>query len=266
MQMKSWFLLFLLVPSSFSFFGQDLVFNEIDKNFLTGKFNYCNDPSFVEVGREYSFRQVYLNAAVYEAFVEMACAAESEGINLKIVSGTRSFEEQKKIWEKKWSQLHNIDPQDRIKEILEFSSMPATSRHHWGTDIDLNSVEASYFESDKGKAEYQWLTKNAGRFGFYQVYNNAASGRTGYSEEKWHWSYMPLANFFLRAYNEQVNYKDICGFEGAELAEQFSLIAFYVNGISDSAIPKALAVLTAQRHFTDQLPDQPQDILQLPGE
>lgn len=266
MRIKNKILLYLLIFSGISVFGQNLYLKEIDKDFLTGKVNYCNDSRFVEVAKQYSFRQVYLNATVYEAFVEMACAAESEGINLKIISGTRSFEEQKKIWEKKWNYLQDLDPQDRIKKILEFSSMPASSRHHWGTDLDINSVETSYFETEKGKAEYQWLTKNAGKFGFYQVYNTTASGRTGYSEEKWHWSYMPLANFFLRAYNEQINYSDICGFEGAELAEQISLIAFYVNGISDSAIPKALAVLTAQRHFADQLTNQPKDRLQLQGE
>ncbi|MFM9004881.1 MAG: D-alanyl-D-alanine carboxypeptidase family protein [Flavobacteriales bacterium] len=41
---------------------------------------------------------------------------------------------------------------------MKFSSMPGTSRHHWGTDIDLNSVEPSYFLSGKGLLIYQWLS------------------------------------------------------------------------------------------------------------
>ncbi|UJH91388.1 M15 family metallopeptidase [Antarcticibacterium sp. 1MA-6-2] len=251
--MKSWLLIYLLLLINMNLFGQSLFFKNIDKEFLTGKINYCEDARFMRVGKEHSLRQVYLNPTVYEAFIKMADAAKFDGLDLRIVSGARSFEEQKIIWEKKWQSLPDTVPQDRIKRILEFSSMPATSRHHWGTDIDINSVESSYFTSEKGIAEYQWLINNAGKFGFYQVYNNQASGRTGYSEEKWHWSYMPLANFFLRAYNEQVTYADILGFEGADLAEEFSLIASYVNGISTVAIPRAVAVVTAQRLTIDQL-------------
>ena len=32
----------------------------------------------------------------------MHAAAKKDGINLQIVSGTRNFEEQKGIWERKW--------------------------------------------------------------------------------------------------------------------------------------------------------------------
>ena len=50
--------------------------------------------------------------------------------------------------------------------------MPSTSRHHWGTDIDLNSLNNSYFSSGKGLKEYDWLTTNANHYGFYQVYTD----------------------------------------------------------------------------------------------
>ncbi|NJK84501.1 MAG: M15 family metallopeptidase [Saprospiraceae bacterium] len=43
------------------------------------------------------------------------------------------------------------NPQERALKILKYSSMPGTSRHHWGTDIDLNSFSNSYFEQGEGK-------------------------------------------------------------------------------------------------------------------
>ena len=42
---------------------------------------------------------------------------------------------------------------------------------------------------------FQWLKKNAADFGFHRPYTSEASrDNKGYAEEKWHWSYVPLAN------------------------------------------------------------------------
>jgi len=117
------------------------------------------------------------------------------------------------------------------KKILEYSSMPSTSRHHWGTDIDINSLESDYFKSGKGKLEYEWLTKNEPKYGFYQVYTSKKNGRTGYSEEEWHWSYLPLANIYLSKYNTLIKLNDIKGFKGFESARKIDVIKDYVNGI-----------------------------------
>ena len=82
---------------------------------------------------------------------------------------------------------------ENAKKILLYSSMPSTSRHHWGTDIDINSLEPSYFEYGRGKIEYDWLVKNGAKFGFCQTYSDFAKNdrSSGYQEESWHWTYMP---------------------------------------------------------------------------
>lgn len=133
---------------------------------------------------------------------------------------------------KKWNEHKNIEPIERAKKILEYSSMPSTSRHHWGTDIDINSLDNSYFTKGKGKKEYEWLVKNANDFGFYQVYTNKNNGRKGYNMEKWHWSYLPLANKYLNYYNKNIKYKDIKGFNGSKFAKKLNIIKDYVNGVS----------------------------------
>ena len=114
-----------------------------------------------------------------------------------------------------------------------YSSMPMTSRHHWGTDIDLNSLNNSWFEEGEGKKVYDWLQAHAHDFGFYQPYTNKSlNNRTGYEEEKWHWSYMPLAGPYLDFYNKHVTNEDITGFEGSGLAPQIDMVGNYVNGLS----------------------------------
>ena len=202
------------------------------KDFILGKFDYKNDSSFVKINTNHSSKIIYLNKVVYDAFKKMHRSAKKDGINLIVISGTRNFYEQKSIWERKWNKYKNLEPLDRAKKILEYSSMPTTSRHHWGTDMDLNNFNNSYFEKGKGKKEYEWLLKNANDFGFYQVYTNKENGRTGYNLEKWHWSYLPLASRYLNYYNKHITYLDISDFKGSELAEKAKMITEYVNGIS----------------------------------
>ncbi|WP_400078483.1 M15 family metallopeptidase [Winogradskyella sp. R77965] len=207
----------------------------ITKVFVLGKFEYRVDTTFTKVNSEHSAKTLYLKKEVYSAFLDMLNAAKQDGIVLKILSGTRNYKEQKAIWERKWNMYNNLKPLERAQKILEYSSMPSSSRHHWGTDLDLNSLSNSYFSSGNGKTVYDWLNANANDFGFYQVYTQKDSGRTGYNLEKWHWSYLPLASKYLEFYNDNITYKDINGFIGSELAIDLNIIEDYVNGISNKA-------------------------------
>ena len=109
--------------------------------------------------------------------------------------------------------------------------MPGTSRHHWGTDFDINSLETAYYTSGKGAKEYAWMKAHASEYGFCQVYNYK-SNRTGYNDEPWHWSFMPLSSRFLKMYVESVSYQDITGFKGSASALEIEVIRNYVQGIS----------------------------------
>lgn len=209
---------------------------QITKNFVLGKFEYRNNKDFVRIDIKHASKTIYLQKQVYKSFIKMFTAAKKENVSLKIISGTRNFREQKAIWERKWEKYNKLSPIDRAKKILEYSSMPNTSRHHWGTDIDINNLENSYFIKGKGKKEYDWLITNANNYGFYQVYTSKINGRTGYNEEKWHWSYLPLASEYLKFYNENIQYQDIKGFKGYENAIQARMINDYVNGVSKKII------------------------------
>ena len=148
-----------------------------DKNILIGKTRPSTNKNLVSIDPMLASRAgMYMHRYAYEAFKKMHSAAASDGINLFIVSAFRSFGHQRRIWENKWNGKQLLDgnifapqisdPVERAREILKFSAMPGTSRHHWGTDIDLNSVEGSYFEQGEGKAVYNWLVRNAPSFGF----------------------------------------------------------------------------------------------------
>ncbi|WP_200799214.1 M15 family metallopeptidase [Tenacibaculum agarivorans] len=205
----------------------------LTKSYVLGQFDYTKHQDFVKIPKEFSSETRYLRREVFDMFHKMATKAQKEGIILKIVSATRNFSHQKRIWDYKWNDKYKSFPRnERALKILEYSSMPGTSRHHWGTDLDINDLEDEYFLKGKGKKEYAWLCKNANSFGFYQVYTSKKQGRTGYNEEKWHWSYVPLSSIYLKFYNQNVTHQDIKGFQGSHFAKDIDMITNYVNGIN----------------------------------
>jgi D-alanyl-D-alanine dipeptidase len=202
---------------------------------LLGKFNPAKHSGFQLIESRYSGKSdIYLRKEAYEAFKRMHAAAIKEGITLTILSATRNFDAQKGIWERKWKrpQYEGKTELERIVDILKFSSMPGTSRHHWGTDIDLNSLEPAYFTTGKGLAIYQWLSTHAAEHGYYQTYTSKKDGRSGYEEEAWHWSYMPIAGPMLEAYNHTITYNELTGFSGCTSADKARVLEDFVNGIA----------------------------------
>ena len=211
-------------------------FEKIDKNILLGKFDYKKDTNFSVVSSKYSSKTIYLRNEVLLKFDQMYNAALEDGIKLVIISGTRSFNHQKYIWDRKWAKnILKMDSISAVKEIMKYSSMPSTSRHHWGTDIDLNNLENNYFEKGEGKKIFDWLVANAFKYGFHMTYDNQEeTKRTGYKMEKWHWSYMPISEQFLIQFNEYVKCEDIFSFKGSKFAcvQELDVLKNFVNGIN----------------------------------
>jgi len=198
---------------------------------LLGDINPSSHRDFDRVRSKYCSKTSYLREDCYDAFKDMWKAAEDDGIHLIIVSATRNRSYQKGIWNRKWLTFGG-EESDRAERILQYSSMPGTSRHHWGTDIDLNQLNNTYFESDEGAKIYAWLQNHAADYGFFQPYTAFNAYRdAGYREEKWHWSYFPTASQMQRAYQQVVDYPDLNGFMGDEYAQKLQVINNYVMGI-----------------------------------
>ena len=148
---------------------------------------------------------INLRKEAHDSFLEMKKAAYSAGIDLKIVSSYRSFERQELIWERKYQKYtEELDmlPIEAIDKIIEYSTIPGTSRHHWGTDIDIidgyRKIEGdvlvpSKFEEGGPFADLKkWMDENSVKYGFHLVYTKEPK-RRGFKYEPWHYSYAPLA-------------------------------------------------------------------------
>ncbi|MFM2395090.1 MAG: hypothetical protein RLZZ546_3073 [Bacteroidota bacterium] len=222
--------------------------NVFDIHYVMGKFDPASHPDFLEIPEKYADRKGrYLRKDVYTQFKKMYEAAYKDGVYLKIISSTRNFENQKSIWEKKWGGITILEdgtkattikkPLPRALKILRYSSMPGTSRHHWGTDIDLNNLTNEFFADGEGKKIYDWLSLNAHLYGFCQVYSAKGKERPeGYNEEKWHWSYMPISSQLVQIAKSFLKNEDIKGFEGHETAVEIDMLKKYVLSINPSCM------------------------------
>lgn len=154
-----------------------------------------------------------LQKEVNLAFVKMQQAARKEGIELAIVSGYRSFDRQYGIWKRKYRQFtkDGLTPLEAIQKIISYSTIPGTSRHHWGTDMDIidrnakqptNVLNANNFLTGGCYEKmYVWMRKYANSFGFYEVYTNEPQ-RKGFEYEPWHYSYADIALPILEEYQK----------------------------------------------------------------
>ncbi|HIO96896.1 MAG TPA: D-alanyl-D-alanine carboxypeptidase family protein [Leucothrix sp.] len=207
------------------------------ENYLMGKFIPAKHEAFVRVPKKYANRSgYYLRKEALNAYIQMHKAARKDGVKLIIRSATRNFNYQKGIWERKWrKQKRSRSAKNKALNILRLSSMPGTSRHHWGTEVDLNAFNNKWFESGDGLKLFNWLNKNASKYGFQRPYTKKDSKRpTGYNEEKWHWSFTPLSIPMIRDARLALDDTKIMGFSGSDTAKSIGVVKKYILGISKS--------------------------------
>jgi LAS superfamily LD-carboxypeptidase LdcB len=159
-------------------------------------------------------------------FMNMRRAALAAGFDLEAVSGFRDFSRQISIWNGKYSgerplydahgqalDASQMSPSERIAAILLWSALPGTSRHHWGTDVDLIDagaiapdyrvqLTAQEFAPGGPFARLSgWLETEAERFGFFRPFRGILSG---VRPEPWHFSFATVAENARRALNPAV--------------------------------------------------------------
>jgi len=157
-----------------------------------------------------------LTAATAAAFNDMQVAAAHAGFNLQAASSWRGFERQLAIWNGKWRgerpllDAHNqpldalqLGETERLHAILHWSALPGTSRHHWGTDLDIYdpdclpagtrlALEPWEYEAGGWFADLrEWLDDHMNDFGFFLPYAKGEQPDQGVAYEPWHLSFAP---------------------------------------------------------------------------
>lgn len=134
-----------------------------------------------------------------QAFLELKNNALKSGINLTLVSGYRSVEDQKAIFINRFgnqnlSLIVNGSLDGQLETVLNTTSVPGYSRHHTGYTFDLgcNSIELTTF---KNTPCYAWLSANnynqAKIVGLIPSYPEGAESQ-GPEPEEWEYVWVGL--------------------------------------------------------------------------
>lgn len=108
---------------------------------------------------------VFLKAAAKERAEALIKAAAKEQLNIKAISGFRSYEQQQRMYAAK---------------VEGFTAKPGLSEHQLGLAVDVTT----------GDNENIWLSNHAHKFGFIIRYPENKQNVTGFPYEPWHLRYV----------------------------------------------------------------------------
>ncbi|MBI5487738.1 MAG: M15 family metallopeptidase [Deltaproteobacteria bacterium] len=187
--------------------------------------------------REGRWNEAKLLREATESLDEMSHAARADGVNVWARSGHRTLSQQRYLWNSKFRGRDSVrapdgsretldgdlSAEEKVQRILSYTAFPGTSRHHWGTDVDMaqsfSDHCADYLLEHPGEAQpdgdegapadlpenclpsHRWLLAHAADYGWHRVYDVA---RGGFQPEPWHWSYLALAVPALARYLAEV--------------------------------------------------------------
>ena len=131
------------------------------------------------------------------ALREMARAAKADGITLLVSSTYRSYEYQKKLFQR-WVDI------DGLEEAERESARAGTSQHQLGLAVDFGSIDDSFAETKMGA----WMYENAASYGWSLSFPKNYEDITGYRWESWHFRFVgvPACNFQKKYFNDVQQY------------------------------------------------------------
>lgn len=147
-----------------------------------------------------------INVGVWPHLQKMLEDSISNGLDIKILSAYRSFEEQ--------TSLKTNYKVTYGSGANKFSADQGYSEHQLGTTLDFTTTKLGAVLTGFDKTEeYKWLIDNAHKYGFVLSYPN---NNTYYIFEPWHWRYVGI-NLATRIYNDRTYFysldqRDIDGY------------------------------------------------------
>ncbi len=130
--------------------------------------------------------EIKLRPAAQTSLNAMIAKAKADGVQLGVVSGFRSIEEQDYLYFKV-----KAERGESAKTRAEVSAPPGYSEHHTGYAVDLideGQPKTYVEESFVTTPAYRWLMRNAAFFNFEMSFPKDNEASVAY--EPWHWRYV----------------------------------------------------------------------------
>jgi len=137
----------------------------------------------VEIDEKYDLpngKTVTIHADVWPFLENLLERAERNDLNLMVLSGYRSFDEQNTLKQNYLTQYGT--------GANTFSADQGYSEHQLGTTVDFtNTTIAENIDLFETTPEFEWLKRNAHKYGFVMSY---PEGNAYYQYEPWHWRFV----------------------------------------------------------------------------
>lgn len=117
-------------------------------------------------------------------WLAMQAAAKAAGVDIQITSAYRASSRQCELIQRKLSAGQDIE------QILQVLAPPGCSEHHTGRAVDIYQPGGPVVEEAfENTSAFNWLSLNAGSFGFTLSFPRG--NQYGYLYEPWHWCWQP---------------------------------------------------------------------------
>ena len=154
----------------------------VNKEYMIGVDYVPDDLVMPDVKKSSS--AVLMRKEAAQALEEMFAAAKEEKITLVAVSGYRSYQTQRAIYNRRRKAAGK-------NHVERFVAVPGASEHQLGLAMDVSRSKTAGLKASFGKTkEGIWLAENCYRFGFILRYRQEWEDVTGYGYEPWHIRYV----------------------------------------------------------------------------
>ncbi len=155
---------------------------------LVNKYYYLDEnyvPNNLEkINNQYALDNMKLVKEAKEAFEKLSKDASKENLNIIAMSSYRSYSYQ--------IDLYNRYAKSDGKEKADtYSGRAGHSEHQTGLAVDVYNKKVPYTSFENTK-EYEWMMKNAYKYGFILRFPKDKEEETGYHFESWHYRYVGI--------------------------------------------------------------------------
>lgn len=153
---------------------------------LVNKYNYLTEDyipeNLEEISIEYARSGMQLVSEAKEAFETLSQEAKKDGMTIIAMSSYRSYDYQVNLY-------NNYVKSDGKDAADTYSARPGFSEHQTGLAVDIYNKELPYTSFEETE-EFEWMQKNAYKYGFILRFPKDKVNITGYQYEAWHYRYV----------------------------------------------------------------------------
>jgi hypothetical protein len=150
-------------------------------------------PNITQISKNNTRGTITASSLILTDLYRMLNDAASVGIDLKVVSGYRSYNDQAFLFNSYVTNEMRLNPgitrAQAESRANYYSARPGCSEHQLGTAVDILSSESNYtFNVSDSMRFVQWILSNSEKYNFRISY---PQGNTEYKYEPWHLRWYP---------------------------------------------------------------------------